>query len=103
MKVLVFLILGLSTICISSCDYVKNRKDKVVETATHEVPEENVIVKASTVEIAEEPPIVESTTRPPVPIGKRTAWTLNDIDLVGDMRYSDTWKEHILDDWHASL
>ena len=101
MKVLVFFILGLSTICISGCDYVKNRNDKGVEIATHEVPEENVIVKASTAEVAEEPPIVESTTRSPVPIDKRTTWMPDDIDLVGDMRYSDTWKEHILDDWHA--
>ena len=101
MKVLVFFVLSLSAVCIGGCDYTKNRSDKSVEIATHEMPEENEIVKASIPKVAEEPLIVKGTTRPPVPINKRTAGTPDGIDLVGNMRYSDTWNEPFLDDWHA--
>lgn len=101
LKIFVFSILGLFAIFITGCDDAKNRNDKVAEIATRDMPEENEMLKASTAEVAEEPPIVESTTRPPVPIGKRTAWTLDDMDLAEDLRYSDTWNEPILEDWHA--
>jgi len=101
LKVFVFSILGLFAIFLNGCDSAKNRNDKVAEIETREVLEEHEILKASTAEVAEEPPIVESTTRPPVPIGKRTAWTLDGMDLAEDLRYFDTWNEPILEDWHA--
>ena len=103
MKVFVFFLLGLFIICISSCDYVKNKRDKVVEIATPEVTEENVIVKTSADQVAEEPPMVKPEKRPLVP-SKRTGKIgdipavrkIDDVTPVKYLEYSDR-------DEHAEL
>ena len=88
MKVLVFLTLGVFAICISGCNSVKNEGNVAASKTTSKNAEGEVVV--------EELPIVKSETRPLRPIGKRTAWTLDDIDLVEGMVSSDTTKNNPL-------
>ena len=88
MKALIFLMLGVFVICISGCGSVKNEGNVAASSTTPQNAEEEVVVG--------ELPIVKRQTRPLRPIGKRTAWTLDAIDLVGGEAFSDTTKGNLL-------
>ena len=100
MKVFVFLALGVFIISISGCDSVKNEGNVAASSTTPKNVEEEVIVG--------ELPIVKHQTRSLRPIGKRTAWTLDDIDSVEGMGSSDTTKNNpflkfLSEYYHAAL
>lgn len=88
MKALVFLTFGVFIICISGCNSVKNEGNVAASSTTSKNAEAEVIV--------EEMPIVKRQTRPLLPIGKRTVWTLDDIASVGGAEFSDTTKNNLL-------
>ena len=88
MKVLVFLMLGIFAICISGCNSVKDEAKVAASSTTSKNAEKEVVV--------EELPIVKHETRPLRPIGKRMAWTLDDINSVEGMVSSDVTKNNPL-------
>ena len=108
LKALVFFTLGVFTICVSGCGNVKNESNVAVESTTGEVVAEPLINKNESDVVVAEPPIVKREMRPLRPIGKRTAWTLDDIDLVEGLLSSDVTKNNPLLDFireyeHAAL
>ncbi len=100
MKVLVFLMLGVFAICINGCDSVKTEGNVAASSTTPKNAEKEVVV--------EEQPMVKIEKRSLRPIGKRTAWTLDDIDSVGGAEFSDMTKNNPLHEFlseyeHATL
>lgn len=88
MEVLVFLTLSVFAICISGCNSVENEEDVAASSTTSKSAEEEVVV--------EEQSMVKIEKRSVRSIGKRTAWTLDDIDSVGGAEFSDTTKNNPL-------
>ena len=78
---------------------MKSESNAAVESTTGEVVAEPPIDKNETDVVVAEPPIVKREMRPLLPIGKRTTWTLDDIDLVEGLQSSDVTKNNPLLDF----